>query len=166
MLSYLYSYMLFLDHGLLINALTSQGIPSTSSEDNNNEDDDSKQHSHLWKGCSVICLLNGSRGVYLIGLHGWSCGSVRVLYSKHQQFQRSKECSVRGLELLVATFGRGIELKLSALDDLDLLQRPVHWARGHVFDLLYDIIALEHFAEDDVAAIKPTVQTTNQPFTF
>lgn len=58
----------------------------------------------------------------------------------------------------MATLGWSIELELSALDDLDLLQRLVHWACGHVLDLLHDIIALENFTEDNVAAIEPTVQ--------
>ena len=57
------------------------------------------------------------------------------------------------LEFRASTFFR--HLKLAALDDLDCLLRLVARVLGHVLDLLDDLVALEHFAEDDVLAVQP-----------
>lgn len=50
------------------------------------------------------------------------------------------------------------DLQLAALDNLDGLDRLV--ARGGlgVLDLLYNVVALEDLAEDNVAAVEPTVE--------
>jgi hypothetical protein len=56
----------------------------------------------------------------------------------------------------VNTFGRN--LQLSALNNLDLIQRLVAGLGGALLDLLYDIVSLEHLAEDDVTAIEPAVE--------
>jgi hypothetical protein len=57
------------------------------------------------------------------------------------------------LEFRANTFFR--HLKLAALDDLDRLLWLVARVLGHVLDLLDDLVALEHLAEDDVLAIQP-----------
>jgi hypothetical protein len=59
------------------------------------------------------------------------------------------------LEVDVNTF-RG-DLKLAALDDLDSLDRLIARCGLGVLDLLDNLVALEDFTEDDVAAIEPTV---------
>jgi hypothetical protein len=46
-------------------------------------------------------------------------------------------------------------LELAALGYLDRLDRLVAGALGHVLDLVHDVVALEDFSENDVAAIKP-----------
>jgi len=61
--------------------------------------------------------------------------------------------SGRLLEFSASTFFR--HLKLAALDDLDRLDRLVARCLGHVLDLLDDLVALEHFAEDDMLAVQP-----------
>lgn len=58
------------------------------------------------------------------------------------------------LEVDVNTF-RG-NLKLAALDDLDGLNRLIARCGLGVLDLLDNLVALEDFTEDDVAAIEPT----------
>jgi hypothetical protein len=55
------------------------------------------------------------------------------------------------LEVDVNTFGGN--LKLAALDDLDGLNRLIARCGLGVLDLLDDLVALEDFTEDDVAAI-------------
>ena len=57
------------------------------------------------------------------------------------------------LEFSPDTFVR--HLDFSALDDLDRLLRFVTRALGAVLDLLDDVVAFEHFAEDDVFAVEP-----------
>lgn len=47
-------------------------------------------------------------------------------------------------------------LELSTLHDLDCLRGLVATALGHVLDLVDNVIALEHFAEHDVATIEPS----------
>ena len=54
-------------------------------------------------------------------------------------------------------FGLVLGLQLSALDDLDSFHGSVRTALGHVLDLSDNLVALEHFTEDDMAAIEPTV---------
>ena len=54
-----------------------------------------------------------------------------------------------------ATFGLLLHFQLAALDNLDLLLGAVHRSGGGVLNLLDDVVALEHFAKDDVAAIQP-----------
>lgn len=60
-----------------------------------------------------------------------------------------------GLKLRANTFSR--DLQLAALGDLDGLDGLVAGTGWGVLDLLNDIVALEDLAEDDVAAIEPTV---------
>lgn len=48
-------------------------------------------------------------------------------------------------------------LKLSALNDRDRFDRPVLCALGHILDLLHDVVAFEHLAEDNVTPIEPAV---------
>lgn len=50
------------------------------------------------------------------------------------------------------------DLQLAALSDLDSLDGLVARLGGDVLDLLDDLIALKDLAENDVAAIKPTVE--------
>jgi hypothetical protein len=50
--------------------------------------------------------------------------------------------------------------QLAALDDLDRLHWHALRRLGHVFDLLDGFVALEDFAEDDVAVVEPTVMTS------
>lgn len=57
------------------------------------------------------------------------------------------------LELHVNTFGRN--LQLSALGDLDLLDRLVAGLGRALLNLLNDVVALEDLAKDDVTAIEP-----------
>jgi hypothetical protein len=57
------------------------------------------------------------------------------------------------LELHVNTFGRN--LQLSALGDLDLLDRLVTGLGRALLNLLNDVVALEDLAKDDVTAIEP-----------
>ena len=59
----------------------------------------------------------------------------------------------RRLKFRANTFFR--HLKLAALDDLDRLLWLVTRVLGHVLDLLDDLVALEHLAEDDVLAVQP-----------
>jgi hypothetical protein len=59
------------------------------------------------------------------------------------------------LEVDVNTFRR--DLKLAALDDLDGLDGLIASSCLDVLNLLDNLVALEDFAEDDVAAIEPTV---------
>jgi hypothetical protein len=47
------------------------------------------------------------------------------------------------------------DLQLSALGDLDGLHRLVARALGNGLDLVDHLVALENFAEDNVAAIEP-----------
>ena len=47
------------------------------------------------------------------------------------------------------------DLQLATLDNLDSIDRLVAAACRGVLDLLYDIIALEDFAEDDVTTVEP-----------
>ena len=44
---------------------------------------------------------------------------------------------------------------LSRFGDLDHLHRLVARALGHILDLVHNLVALEDFTEDDVAAIEP-----------
>lgn len=46
-------------------------------------------------------------------------------------------------------------LELSALGDLDSLDRLVSSTLLHVLNLLHDLVALEDLSENDVAAIEP-----------
>ena len=62
-------------------------------------------------------------------------------------------CDVAGLEFRVNTFRW--DLELSALGNLDCLDGLIAGALGHVLNLLNDVIALEDFAKDDVAAVEP-----------
>jgi hypothetical protein len=55
------------------------------------------------------------------------------------------------LDMLTTFFDR----KLAAVSDLDHLHGLVAGALGHVLDLVDDLVALEDFAEDNVAAIEP-----------
>lgn len=55
----------------------------------------------------------------------------------------------------MATLGLLLLLELSALGNLDLVCGAVTTALGGVLDLLNDVVTLEDFAEDDVAAIQP-----------
>ena len=59
------------------------------------------------------------------------------------------------LELRMGTFFWRIQL--STLCDFDDLRGLVSCALGHIFNLLDDIVAFKHFAEDDVLAIKPAM---------
>lgn len=47
-------------------------------------------------------------------------------------------------------------LELSTLHDLDGLNGLVTTTLGHVLDLVHNVVALQHFAEHDVAAIEPS----------
>jgi hypothetical protein len=47
------------------------------------------------------------------------------------------------------------DLQLSALSDLDRLDRLVARTLGHVLNLVDDFVALEDFTENDVAAVEP-----------
>jgi hypothetical protein len=58
-----------------------------------------------------------------------------------------------GLEFSVNTFLW--DLELSALGDLDRLDWLVTRSLGDALDLVDDLVALEHFAEDNMAAIQP-----------
>ena len=49
------------------------------------------------------------------------------------------------------------DLQLAALGDLDDLDGLVTRGRGVGLDLLHNFVALENLAEDDVAAIEPTI---------
>lgn len=64
----------------------------------------------------------------------------------------------RRLELHVNTFFGN--RKLSAVGDLDSLDRFVAGALVDALDLLDDVVTLENLAEDDVAAIQPTAEIT------
>lgn len=46
-------------------------------------------------------------------------------------------------------------LELSALGNLDGLDRLVSWSLLDVLNLLYNIVSLKNLSEDDVAAIEP-----------
>ena len=46
-------------------------------------------------------------------------------------------------------------LELSALGNLDGLDRLVSWCLLNVLNLLYDIVSLNDLSEDDVAAVEP-----------
>jgi hypothetical protein len=46
-------------------------------------------------------------------------------------------------------------LELAALGYLDRLDGLVACALGHIFNLVYDLVALEDLSENDVAAIEP-----------
>ena len=67
------------------------------------------------------------------------------------------------LEFITATFvlghGLGIHLELTALHDLDDLLGLVTGSLGNVLNLVDDIVSLEDFSENDVAAIEPSVQS-------
>ncbi len=63
-------------------------------------------------------------------------------------------CKVN-LELDVNTFGR--DLQLATLDDLDSLYWAVTGGSRDVFNLLDNVVSLEDFAENDVAAVEPSV---------
>lgn len=73
---------------------------------------------------------------------------------------RSKGCMYRAgrLELHVNTFFGN--RKLSAVGDLDSLDRFVAGALVDALDLLDDVVTLENLAEDDVATIQPTAEIT------
>jgi hypothetical protein len=60
----------------------------------------------------------------------------------------------------VATF---IHQKLATLGDLDWGKRSVDALLGRgVLNLLHNIVTLEDFTEDDMAAIKPAITYLNQ----
>jgi hypothetical protein len=66
------------------------------------------------------------------------------------------------LKLAVATFlvtfvhDVGLHLQFTALDDLDVLERPVIAALRNILDLVDYIVALENLSKNDVLAIEPT----------
>lgn len=62
----------------------------------------------------------------------------------------------RYLELSVNTFGGN--LQFAALGNLDSLHGLVARSSLEVLDLVNDVVALEDFAENDVAAIQPARQ--------
>ena len=47
------------------------------------------------------------------------------------------------------------DLQLAALGDLDRLGRLVACALGHILNSVNDLVALEDFAEDNVAPVEP-----------
>jgi len=57
-------------------------------------------------------------------------------------------------KLRVSTFFG--HLQLSTLDDLDCLEWLIISTLGNIFHLLNNIVALQNFAEDHVATIKPS----------
>lgn len=64
----------------------------------------------------------------------------------------SESCKIN-LELDVNTFGR--DLQLATLGDLDSLHWAVTGGGRDVFNLLDNVVTLEDFAENDVAAVEP-----------
>ena len=64
------------------------------------------------------------------------------------------------LEFGVNTFLWHFEF--SALDNCDRLGRLVARTFGYVLDLVNNLVALEHLAEDNVAAIEPADQLCQQ----
>ncbi len=56
-------------------------------------------------------------------------------------------------EFRMNTFLRNLEL--AALGNLHCLNGLVTWPLRHVFNILYNIVAFENFAEDNVAPIEP-----------
>jgi hypothetical protein len=60
---------------------------------------------------------------------------------------------VGDLEFRACTFFG--QLELAALGDLDCLGRLVARGLGHILDLVDDLKALEHLAEDNVLAVEP-----------
>jgi hypothetical protein len=58
-----------------------------------------------------------------------------------------------GLEFSVNTFLG--DLKLAALGNLDRLDGLVAGSLGYALNLVDDLVALEHLAEDDVASVQP-----------
>lgn len=95
------------------------------------------------------------------------------LQNKHQSAcgntRRGRECVGLGvvcryLKLNVNTFGRN--LQLAALDDLDSLRGLVAGRSLEVLDLVNDVVALEDFAENDVAAVQPASMPCQYPIAY
>lgn len=82
-----------------------------------------------------------------------ACDAVQILKKEISAALLHVACYVAGLEFRVNTFRW--DLELSALGNLDCLDRLVARALGDVLDLLDDVVALEDFTEDDVAAVEP-----------
>lgn len=82
-----------------------------------------------------------------------ACGAVQILNKEISAALLHVARYVAGLEFRVNTFRW--DLELSALGNLDRLDRLVAGSLGDVLDLLDDIVALEDLAEDDVAAVEP-----------
>lgn len=82
-----------------------------------------------------------------------ACGAVQILNKEISAALLHVACYVAGLEFRVNTFRW--DLELSALGNLDRLDRLVAGALRDVLDLLDDVVALEDLAEDDMTAVEP-----------
>jgi hypothetical protein len=81
-----------------------------------------------------------------------ACGAVQI-FNKEISAALLHVAYIAGLEFRVNTFRW--DLELSALGNLDCLDRLVAGTLGDVLDLVNDIIALKDLAEDNVAAVEP-----------
>lgn len=82
-----------------------------------------------------------------------ACGAVQILNKEISAALLHVARYVAGLEFRVNTFRW--DLELSALGNLDGLDRLIARALRDVLDRLDDIVALEDLAEDDVATVEP-----------
>lgn len=67
-------------------------------------------------------------------------------------WSRTSPVEAQALQVLMATLAF---LELSTLHDLDCLNGLVTTTLGHVLDLVDNVVALQHFAENNVATIEP-----------
>jgi hypothetical protein len=69
-----------------------------------------------------------------------------------------------GLEFGMYTFLWNFQL--SALGDLDWLERLITCALWNVLDLLDHVVAFQHLSEHDVLAVEPTAASFHQPLSL
>ena len=82
-----------------------------------------------------------------------ACGAVQILRKEISAALLHVASYTAGLEFRVNTFRW--DLELPALGNLDRLRGLVARSLRDILDLVDDLVALEDFAEDDVAAIEP-----------
>ena len=82
-----------------------------------------------------------------------ACNAVQILNKEISAALLHVASYSAGLEFRMNTFRWHLEL--SALGDLDCLDRFIARSLWHVLNLLDDVISIKNLAEDDVAAIEP-----------